>query len=75
MAAPERFADMSDSSCTAGAVHTWRITPFVAVQQPAAICGQASGSVDRLFFSRIKKLRHDRIFGAFAYGRNLWHIS
>jgi hypothetical protein len=24
MAAPERSADMSDSSCTAGAVHTWR---------------------------------------------------
>jgi len=23
MAAPERFADRSDSSCTAGAVHTW----------------------------------------------------
>jgi hypothetical protein len=23
MAAPERFADLSDSSCTAGAVHTW----------------------------------------------------
>ena len=23
MAAPERFAEMSDSSCTAGAVHTW----------------------------------------------------
>jgi hypothetical protein len=23
MAAPERFADKSDSSCTAGAVHTW----------------------------------------------------
>src|ERR1700738_4915967 len=26
MAAPERFADRSDSSCTAGAVHTWPIT-------------------------------------------------
>jgi hypothetical protein len=25
MAAPERFADLSDSSCTAGAVHTWPI--------------------------------------------------
>ena len=25
MAAPERFADRSDSSCTAGAVHTWPI--------------------------------------------------
>jgi hypothetical protein len=26
MAAPERFADRSDSSCTAGAVHTWPLT-------------------------------------------------
>jgi hypothetical protein len=26
MAAPERFAETSDSSCTAGAVHTWPIT-------------------------------------------------
>ena len=25
MAAPERFADRSDSPCTAGAVHTWPI--------------------------------------------------
>jgi hypothetical protein len=27
MTAPERFADRSDSSCTAGAVHTW---PYAA---------------------------------------------
>jgi hypothetical protein len=26
MAAPERFAEMSDSSCTAGAVHTWHFS-------------------------------------------------
>jgi len=26
MAAPERFAEPSDSSCTAGAVHTWPMT-------------------------------------------------
>jgi hypothetical protein len=25
MAAPERFAEISDSSCTAGAVHTWHV--------------------------------------------------
>ena len=32
MAAPERFAETSDSSCTAGAVHTWpRITPSCAL--------------------------------------------
>jgi hypothetical protein len=28
MAAPERFAKTSDSSCTAGAVHTWHIASF-----------------------------------------------
>ena len=31
MAAPERFADMSDSSCTAGAVHTWPIARATAL--------------------------------------------
>jgi len=29
MAAPERFAEMSDSSCTAGAVHTWHFSEVV----------------------------------------------
>src|SRR6478752_4369302 len=28
MAAPERFAERSDSSCTAGTVHTWPIATF-----------------------------------------------
>ena len=28
MAAPERFADRSNSSCTAGAVHTWPFATF-----------------------------------------------
>jgi hypothetical protein len=32
MAAPERFADKSDSSCTAGAVHTWPFSTFAATQ-------------------------------------------
>jgi hypothetical protein len=27
MAAPERFAEKSDSSCTAGTVHTWPLAP------------------------------------------------
>ena len=42
MAAPERFADKSDSSCTAGAVHTW---PFssVAVMQQFGSDGSNSG--------------------------------
>ena len=30
MAAPERFAETSDSSCTAGAVQTWPIASFAA---------------------------------------------
>src|SRR3984885_1398640 len=35
MAAPERFADRSDSSCTAGAVHTW---PFASFRCDAMTC-------------------------------------
>jgi hypothetical protein len=31
MAAPERFAEMSDSSCTAGAVHTWHKADIATV--------------------------------------------
>jgi hypothetical protein len=30
-AAPERFAEMSDSSCTAGAVHTWHFSEVTAL--------------------------------------------
>jgi hypothetical protein len=33
MAAPERFAEKSDSSCNAGAVHTWPEAP---------VCGDAA---------------------------------
>ena len=33
MAAPERFAESSDSSCTAGTVHTWPITTFRCVAE------------------------------------------
>jgi hypothetical protein len=32
MAAPERFAEKSDSSCTAGTVHTWPIATVIALQ-------------------------------------------
>jgi hypothetical protein len=32
MAAPERFAEKSDSSCTAGTVHTWPITTDMALE-------------------------------------------
>jgi hypothetical protein len=33
MAAPERFADKSDSSCTAGAVHTWPFATFRGAEE------------------------------------------
>jgi len=33
MAAPERFAEKSDSSCTAGTVHTWPLSTFAAAHQ------------------------------------------
>ena len=33
MAAPERFAESRDSSCTAGAIHTWPLTSFTALRK------------------------------------------
>ena len=39
MAAPERFAEMSDSPCTAGAVHTWHSPTSAAVLVMAAAGG------------------------------------
>ena len=33
MAPPERFAETSNSSCTAGAVHTWPLTSSTALQK------------------------------------------
>ena len=33
MAAPERFAERSNSSCTAGTVHTWPVTSLAVMQQ------------------------------------------
>jgi hypothetical protein len=33
MAAPERFAEKSDSSCTAGTVHTWPIASLAALRK------------------------------------------
>jgi len=50
MAAPERFADKSDSSCTAGAVHTWPFATFRGAEEfgryraRADIAGLAAGS-------------------------------
>jgi hypothetical protein len=39
MAAPERFAKTSDSSCNAGAVHTWRFATFAAPQHDVGCPG------------------------------------
>jgi hypothetical protein len=50
MAAPERFADRSDSPCTAGAVHTWPLATdriFLADGRfgcEADMAGPAAGS-------------------------------
>src|SRR6478752_7036835 len=51
MAAPERFAERSDSSCTAGTVHTWPFATFgCAVQfgryRDIADFGQPNAPVD-----------------------------
>jgi hypothetical protein len=39
MAAPERFADRSDSSCTAGAVHTWHTASEIDVRSNVSCWG------------------------------------
>jgi putative tryptophan/tyrosine transport system substrate-binding protein len=39
MAAPERFAEMSDSSCTAGAVHTWHFSEVAALTSMSVVGG------------------------------------
>ena len=54
MAAPERFAERSDSSCTAGAVHTWPLATdriFMADGRfgcEADMAGPATGSTRSL---------------------------
>ena len=45
MAAPERFAERSDSSCTAGAVHTWPIATTVFDYVRRAMPHPFSGSL------------------------------
>ena len=41
MAAPERFADKSDSSCTAGAVHTWPLATDYVLTADGRFWGEA----------------------------------
>src|SRR6476646_4045570 len=44
MAAPERFAETLDSSCTAGAVHTWHFSEVVRLTDDVRSRGK-SGSL------------------------------
>ena len=41
MAAPERFADRSNSSCTAGAVHTWPFATNFSLAPDVSFRGEA----------------------------------
>ena len=41
MAAPERFADTSDSSCNAGTVHTWPIATNFSLAPDVSFWGEA----------------------------------
>jgi hypothetical protein len=39
MAAPERFAEMADSPCNAGAVHTWHFSDLANERSVRLLCG------------------------------------
>ena len=52
MAAPERFADKSDSSCTAGTVHTWPSATDFALQQNVGFSNRPFG------VKRFQTIRH-----------------
>jgi hypothetical protein len=46
MAAPERFAETSDSSCIAGAVHTWHLCDITAQSGYVRLRGQSGRAAD-----------------------------
>ena len=52
MAAPERFAEMSDSSCTAGAVHTWHFSDLTANLMRSVLEGKADLSTSPADFRK-----------------------
>ena len=52
MAAPERFAEMSDSSCTAGAVHTWHFSRHARL----AVTMSAFGEDRKLDFEAVRSV-------------------
>ena len=60
MAAPERFADRSDSPCTAGAVHTWPIATNSSFGPDVSFWGEAEvgGRQSSLPRSKLTQLRH-----------------
>jgi hypothetical protein len=74
MAAPERFAEMSDSSCTAGAVHTW---PVSTVRGTAAIRSESGVKADSSRTSRYRRDRPNHSFSSmcqFAVGNRVHQV-
>ena len=58
MTAPERFAQMSDSSCTAGAVHTWPIARATAAARHGRLVGSTCRALARLTLDDCDNLAH-----------------
>ena len=58
MAAPERFAQMSDSSCTAGAVHTWPIARATAAARHGRLLGSTCQALAWLTLDDCDNLAH-----------------
>ena len=64
MAAPERFAEMSDSSCTAGAVHTWHFSDMarchlLEVRFRGQSGSRTSGPTGQLLTDTVEKVARD----------------
>jgi hypothetical protein len=53
MAAPERFAEMSDSSCTAGAVHTWHFRDMPTVRDYVCLWGSTGSELHAVKATRM----------------------
>ena len=60
MAAPERFAEMSDSSCTAGAVHTWHFSEVAVPMHDVGCWGKTGSGQRRRKPTRLTHVRHAR---------------
>ena len=53
MAAPERFAEMADSSRNAGAVHTWHFSDLANESSVRLLCGVKRTYPDYVFDFRV----------------------